>query len=82
MNEVLLGLEERGLVQRKVHPQHGRILQARLTPKGRRLLDACDTRVHEVEATMVDGLSAQEQAALRKALLHGVHALHGGLDGD
>ena len=35
MNEVLLTLEQRGLVGRRAHPDHGRILQARLTAKGR-----------------------------------------------
>jgi DNA-binding MarR family transcriptional regulator len=82
MNEVLLALEERGLVQRRAHPEHGRILQTRLTPKGRKLLVACDAEVREVEARMVSGLSTREQAALHKALLESVHALHGGLDGD
>jgi DNA-binding MarR family transcriptional regulator len=82
MNEVLLALEHRGLVRRHAHPAHGRILQAQLTPKGRRLLEACDERVHAVEVRMVDGLTEREQASLRKALLAGVHSLRGGLDGD
>jgi DNA-binding MarR family transcriptional regulator len=82
MNEVLLTLERRGLVRRRAHPDHGRILQARLTPKGRRLLDACDAGVHQVEARMLGELSPGEQAALRHGLLSGVRALHGGLDHD
>ena len=44
MNEVLLTLEERGLVRRRAHPDHGRILQARLTAKGRRSLAAATPR--------------------------------------
>ena len=40
MNEVLLALERRGLVRRNAHPDHGRILQSRLTAKG----DACSGR--------------------------------------
>jgi DNA-binding MarR family transcriptional regulator len=82
MNEVLLTLERRGLVRRRAHPEHGRILQARLTAKGRRLLAACDAEVQEVEARMVGDLSPGEQAALRHGLLSGVRALHGGLDHD
>ena len=82
MNEVLLTLERRGLVRRRAHPEHGRILQTRLTPKGRRLLAACDDEVHQVEARMIGDLSAGEQAALRHGLLSGVRALHGGLDHD
>ena len=80
MNEVLLTLERRGLVRRRAHPEHGRILQTRLTAKGRRLLAACDAEVHQVEARMIGDLSPGEQAALRHGLLSGVRALHGGLD--
>ena len=80
MNEVLLTLERRGLVRRRAHPDHGRILQARLTAKGRRLLAACDAEVREVEARMMRDLTARDEAALRRGLLAGVRALHGGLE--
>ena len=80
MNEVLLTLEQRGLVGRRAHPDHGRILQARLTAKGRTLLARCDEEVHQVEARMVDSLSEDEQAALRGALISSIRALHGGLE--
>jgi DNA-binding MarR family transcriptional regulator len=80
MNEVLLTLEQRGLVGRRAHPDHGRILQARLTAKGRSLLARCDEEVHQVEARMVDSLSEDEQAALRGALISSIRALHGGLE--
>ena len=53
MNEVLLTLEQRGLVRRRAHPDHGRILQTRVTAKGRKVLAACDEEVREVEARMV-----------------------------
>ena len=79
MNEVLLALEQRGLVRRRAHPDHGRILQARLTAKGRALLARCDAEVHQVEARMVSGLSEDEQAALRGALLSSIRSLQGGL---
>jgi DNA-binding MarR family transcriptional regulator len=79
MNEVLLALEQRGLVRRHAHPDHGRILQARLTAKGRALLARCDAEVHQVEARMVSGLSEDEQAALRGALLSSIRTLQGGL---
>ena len=58
MNEVLLGLERRGLVRRRAHPDHGRILQARLSAKGRKLLAACDAGVRDVEARMMSDLDA------------------------
>ena len=82
MNEVLLALERRGLVRRHAHPDHGRILQARLTAKGRRVLRACDSGVHGVESLMLSNLSEAEQAVLRRGLLSGVRSLHGGLDHD
>lgn len=79
MNEVLLALEERGLVRRHAHPEHGRILQARLTAKGRALLARCDAEVHRVEARMVSGLGNEDRATLRHALLCGIRSLQGGL---
>ena len=82
MNEVLLGLEERGLVRRRAHPDHGRILQTQLTAKGRKVLAGCDEQVQSVEAAMVAGMSAAEQQGFRDALLRCVRALHGGLEGD
>ena len=82
MNEVLLALEKRQLVRRRAHPAHGRIRQAQVTAKGRTLLAACDAEVGEVEARMVATMSSRERAALHRALLSCVHALHGGLTGD
>ncbi len=79
-NEVLLTLEQRGLVRRRAHPDHGRILQTRLTAKGRRTLAACDADVREVEATMVKALDAKQQKALRQGLLSCIHSMHGGLE--
>src|SRR5262245_52554761 len=80
MNEVLLGLERRGLVRRRAHPDHGRLLQARLTARARTSLGACGGGVRDVEAQMMSGLSVRDQTALRRGLLTGVRALHGGLD--
>jgi DNA-binding MarR family transcriptional regulator len=79
MNEVLLALEQRGLVSRRAHPEHGRIRQTRLTAKGRKTLALCDAEVHEVETTMVGELDRGEQTALHRALLSCVRSLHGGL---
>jgi DNA-binding MarR family transcriptional regulator len=78
MNEVLLTLENRGLVRRRAHPEHGRILQARLTAKGQSLLARCDADVQRVEARMVSGLADEDRTALRRALLCGIRSLQGG----
>jgi DNA-binding MarR family transcriptional regulator len=82
MNEVLLALEHRGLVRRRAHPDHGRILQAQLTAKGRKVLAACNEQVAAVERQMVGQLSGEDQATLRAALVQCVRALHGGLEGE
>lgn len=81
MNEVLLALERRGYVRRRAHPEHGRILQAQVTAKGRKVLAACESRVAEVEAKMVARLSPSERSTLRRSLLECVHSLDGGLVG-
>jgi DNA-binding MarR family transcriptional regulator len=81
-NEVLLALERKGLVVRSAHPAHGRILQTRLTAKGRRVLASCDQRVAGVEARMVAGLTGPQHQALRRTLLDCVHRLDGGLASD
>ncbi len=81
MNEVLLSLEERGFVRRRAHPGHGRILQAQVTPKGRKLLGACGAEIDAVEEQMTKGLSPQERRSLRRALLECVQSLDGGLVG-
>jgi DNA-binding MarR family transcriptional regulator len=81
-NEVLLALEGLGLVRRKAHPAHGRILQTLLTAKGRRVLAACDAHVAAVEARMTSGLNRTQQAAARQILIDCIHGLDGGLEGD
>ena len=71
-NEVLLTLEQRGLVKRRAHPDHGRILQTRLTAKGRRTLAACDAHVRERGGGHGEG--ARRQAA--ESLASGTAQLH------
>ncbi len=80
MNEVLLTLEQRGLVRRHAHPAHGRILQTELTSQGKALLADCDTEVRQVEARMVGELTDDDRKALRRALVRCIRSLHGGLD--
>jgi DNA-binding MarR family transcriptional regulator len=79
MNEVLLTLEQRRLVRRRAHPDHGRILQAHLTARGRALLARCDAEVQAVEARMVSDLTDEDRLALRRGLLLSIRSLQGGL---
>jgi DNA-binding MarR family transcriptional regulator len=64
----LTALEKRGLVQRKKDPQHGRILQAFLTDKGR---DVAAAVVHDAIAAhdkVFGVLTTAEQRTLRELL--------------
>jgi DNA-binding MarR family transcriptional regulator len=78
MNEVLLNLESQGFVTRVDDPNHGRIRQTALTPKGCEALAACDTLVAAVEADMMASLSADERGTLRRLMVECVHGLNGG----
>lgn len=64
----LTALEKRGFVERKQDPQHGRILQAYLTDRGRQVAVAV---VHDAIAAhdkVFGVLSAAEQRTLRELL--------------
>ncbi len=60
MHRILAELESDGLVERRPHPSHGRILQLALTPRGVRAVDAAERRVDAIEARMLAGLSAAQ----------------------
>ena len=49
MSEVIDALETKGLIRRNPHPNHGRLLPATLTAKGRRVLADCERGVDEME---------------------------------
>ena len=69
MNEVLLALEGRALVRRNARPDNGRILQTRLTAKGRTILAECDAEVAALEAKMLGAMPAGERTQLRKLVI-------------
>jgi DNA-binding MarR family transcriptional regulator len=75
MNEILARLEARGLVERRSHAEHGRVLQAYLTGEGERLLEECRRTVATVEDRMVSGLSERERGGLLEALRECAEAL-------
>jgi DNA-binding MarR family transcriptional regulator len=78
MSEVIDALAKKGLIKRNPHPNHGRLLPATLTARGRRVLAACEDAVDEMEDVMLAGLNRRERAALRKALKSAVRALGAG----
>jgi DNA-binding MarR family transcriptional regulator len=78
MIEVIEALERKGLIRRDPHPNHRRVFQATLTAKGRRVLDACDAAVAEMEEEMLAGLEADQRESLLVWLKSCVRALHAG----
>ncbi|MBF8191903.1 MarR family transcriptional regulator [Nonomuraea sp. K274] len=75
MNQLIAGLEARGLVERAPHPSHGRILQTSLTETGRALISRAHEQVRAVEDSMVAGLAEHEQRQLVRLLNACVSAL-------
>jgi DNA-binding MarR family transcriptional regulator len=66
MNVLLQALERDGSVSRPAEAPVGKVLPARLTPRGRRSLATASAAVRSVELRMLAGMTANEQAdALR-----------------
>lgn len=78
MGEVIRGLEEAGLIERRPHPDHRRTLRTAITPEGNRILAACDADVSEIEEQMLSGLSADQRGDVFAALTAAVHNLGAG----
>ena len=79
MSEVIVALEDKGLVARAPDPGHRRILRIKVTPKGRRVLARCDEAVEEMEEQMLAELPEDERYTLLRALRSCVHQLGAGL---
>ena len=75
MGGVVGGLERAGLLERRPHPEHGRILETVLTAKGRRLTTDAHRRVREVEDRMLGDLGPEERRELLGLLRHCTAAL-------
>ncbi|HEX3594455.1 MAG TPA: MarR family transcriptional regulator [Polyangiaceae bacterium] len=75
MNQLVIGMERRGLIVRRADPEHNKIQRASLTAAGRRVLAACDRATAPVEDQMLSGLSPAKIKELRRALSTCVEAL-------
>ena len=64
MNGILVNLEKAGLLERRAHPGHGRVLQAYLTGEGEGMLSRAHALVEAVEGRMLAGLTRGERARL------------------
>lgn len=74
-NEIINGLEKRGLLIRTEDPLNKRILRMKLTPKGRQLYKQCDKIADRIEADAFGWVTPADHEALRdslRALLRGL----------
>lgn len=75
MNQVLRGLQDRGLLTRPATAAHGRALPTQLTPDGQRVLHTASTAVAAVEQRMLTPFTPEAQQRLRHDLTACTHAL-------
>jgi DNA-binding MarR family transcriptional regulator len=68
MHQLVNGLEERGLIARRVSPDHGRIQLTELTDDGVAMLKACDEEVTRLEERIFGGLGEKGEERLRDLL--------------
>jgi DNA-binding MarR family transcriptional regulator len=77
MNEVVAGLERRGLVARRPDPAHGGILQTRLTPAGRGLLRRVQPAVDELQDKLLTSVPDAEREIVLRGFAAAMRALSG-----
>lgn len=68
MNEIINGLELRGLIARTEDPANRRIRRMKLTGRGRKLFNKCENIADRVEESAFDWLAPKEHQALRESL--------------
>ncbi len=60
MNEIIVNLLSLGYIERKPHPEHGRILQAYLTHSGKDVLDRANRSTGVIDRQLAASLTAEE----------------------
>lgn len=75
MNVLLQALERDGSVTRPARAPVGKVLPARLTPRGRRSLEKASAAVRSVEVRMLAGLTEAEQSDAFRILQSMVRSL-------
>lgn len=68
MNEAVAALEQRGLIQRSESETNRRVLRARVTAEGLKLLKRCDAIADGIEAEVFGTLSEVDQRHLHAML--------------
>jgi DNA-binding MarR family transcriptional regulator len=69
MTGVLATLEREGLIERRPHPTHGRILQVTLTAEGEQRLEAANPAVRDLEAAIERDFTDDEIATVKEWLV-------------
>jgi DNA-binding MarR family transcriptional regulator len=75
MNVLLQALERDGYVTRPAEAPVGKVLPARLTPRGRRSLEKASSAVRSVELRMLAGLTEAERSSALRILRSMVRSL-------
>ncbi|MEV4096282.1 MarR family winged helix-turn-helix transcriptional regulator [Streptosporangium saharense] len=78
MNVLLQALERDGYVTRPTEAPVGKVLPARLTPRGRRSLEQASAAVRAVEVRMLAGMTETERSAAFRILRGMIHCLRDG----
>ncbi|MEV6008779.1 MarR family transcriptional regulator [Streptomyces sp. NPDC051976] len=81
MNVLLQTLERDGYVTRPEAAPVGKVLPARLTPRGKRSLEKASAAVRAVEVRMLSGMTETEQSAAFRILQGMIRSLREGDDG-
>lgn len=80
MNVLLQALEREGYVTRPTEAPVGKVLPARLTPRGRRSLEKATVAVRSVEDRMLAGMTEAERSGAFQGLQKMIHSLRDGHD--
>jgi len=68
MNAILVGLERARLVERKAHAKHGRVIEARLTKRGRAKVEDAHRTVFGIEERMLFKITPAQRRRLNETL--------------
>jgi len=77
MHEIVRALEERGLIERAHAPGNRRIMEARLTRDGEKLLTACAPEVQKLEDRLLHDMPEKQRSVFRQGLEDGLASLTG-----
>jgi DNA-binding MarR family transcriptional regulator len=75
MQGIVANLERAGLLERSIHPSHGRVLRSELTKRGIKTLREAHALVKKVEAITFGSLSSAETEFLAARLIACAEAL-------